>query len=575
MGKPALLADRKSDANICQTLRKVMFILLHHSSRYRRYTMSKNFYANTLSTNPAKTSTPQTQALPGREAEMVANNAGGFTFQLDAWGYLDRFLILGSDKPSYYASAQKLTKDAAKNVIKCIGLDGVRTVNRIVEISQGGRAPKNYPAVFALALCAINGNPETVAAAYAALPKVARIGTHLFQFVAALDELGKWNAAAKRGVAQWYTKRPIDRLATQLIKYQSRDGWAHRDVLRLAHVKPTDELQSAAFRYVVKGAEGIEKGTGMPALIVDFETLKREPTKKNALRLIAENKDFSWEMIPTELMRDTDVMAALLPNMGMTALIRQLGRLTNIGVIKPLSSDMKVVLSKLTDTEAIKAGRIHPITILNAFNQYKTGHGDKGSLTWTPVQQVLDALNDAFYDSFQYVESTGQGHLIGVDCSGSMFCARVSGANNLTAAEVAGVMALAVAKREPNYWIGGFNTKMGELKITPSMRLDNVLQVMQRFLWGGTDCALPMLHALEHKMDGVNKFVVITDNETWAGNVQPVEALARYRKKYVKDAKLIVCGTSSTNFTIADPKDPGMLDIVGFDSAAPMLIQSF
>jgi 60 kDa SS-A/Ro ribonucleoprotein len=80
---------------------------------------------------------------------------------------------------------------------------------------------------------------------------------------------------------------------------------------------------------------------------------------------------------------------------------------------------------------------------------------------------------------------------------------------------------------------------------------------------------------MEHKMDGVNKFVVITDNETWAGHMQPVEALARYRKQYVKDAKLIVCGTTTSNFTIADPKDPGMLDIVGFDSSAPQLIQSF
>jgi hypothetical protein len=73
----------------------------------------------------------------------------------------------------------------------------------------------------------------------------------------------------------------------------------------------------------------------------------------------------------------------------------------------------------------------------------------------------------------------------------------------------------------------------------------------------------------------INKFVVITDNETYAGRMQPVEALARYRKQHVNDAKLIVCGTSVTNFTIADPKDPGMMDIVGFDSAAQQLIQTF
>lgn len=531
-------------------------------------------YVTTNSTKPSTTKTPQNRALPGREEEMVTNSAGGVTFTLDRWGYLDRFLILGSETPSYYATARKLTKLASKNVLDCIKADGVRTVNRIVEISLAGRAPKNDPAVFALALAAIHGDAETVAAAYEALPKVCRIGTHLFQFVDALDELGKWNAAAKRGIAAWYTKRGDDKLALQLLKYQSRNGWAHRDVLRLAHVKPSSDVQSNLFRYVVKGSDSLSADSTVPQLVADYEELKSADAKK-ALKLIASNSAITWEMLPTELQRDKNVMAALVPSMGVTALIRKLGQLTNVGVIKPLSSDLKVVVDRLTDADAIKAGRVHPITILNAFNQYKQGRGDKGSLTWKPVQQVLDALNDAFYDSFQYIESTGQGHLLGVDCSGSMWGARVAGANNLTAAEVAGVMALAIAKREPNYWIGGFSTTMGELKITPAMRLDKVLNVMGRFNWGGTDCAQPMLHAMKHKMDGVNKFVVITDNETWAGRMQPVEALARYRKQYVSNAKLIVCGTSTTNFTIADPKDPGMLDIVGFDSAAPQLIQSF
>lgn len=531
-----------------------------------------NHYTKTLA--PSQTVTPQTEAIPGRETEMVVNSAGGFTFTLDMWGYLDRFLILGSDKPSYYASARKLTVDGSKNVEACIKADGVRTVARIVEISEAGRAPKNDPAVFALALCAIKGSPETVKAAYEALPKVARIGTHLFQFVAALDAMGKWNAAAKRGVAAWYTNRRDDRLALQLLKYQSRDGWAHRDVLRLAHVKPQTELQSNLFRYAVKGSEAMEQGMTVPELLVAYESLKREPTKQNALRLIAANSDLTWEMLPTELLREQDIMMALLPNMGMTAVIRQLGKLSNIGVIGDLTEGTNLVISKLTDSVGIKEARVHPITLLNAFNQYQKGHGDKGSLTWKVNQRVLAALNDAFYDSFQYVESTGKNFLLGVDCSGSMFSAQVSGASNLTAAQVAGVMALAIAKRESNYWIGGFNNKMGELKISPSMRLDAVLKVIENFNWGSTDCSLPMLHAAANKMS-VDKFVVITDNETYAGRMQPVEALRDYRKKFVNDAKLIVCGTSVTSFTIADPKDPGMLDIVGFDSAAPQLIQQF
>lgn len=534
-----------------------------------------NVSATSKAGKPNIGNTPQSAPIPGREAEMVANSAGGFTFTLDAWGMLDRFLILGSELPSYYATAKTLTVKNTKNLDACIKSDGQRAVARIVEISDAGRAPKNDPAIFALARCAVLGDETTVKAAYAALPKVARIGTHLFQFVDAINSMGKWNAAAKRGVANWYTARKDERLALQLLKYQSRNGWAHRDVLRLAHVKPTSDVQSNLFRYAVKGSDGLEQGAAVPQLLVDFEFLKRATTAKEVLSVIARNPDVTWEMVPTQFHKDAAVWEALLPTMGLTAMIRKLGQLSAHKVIAPLSAAQKLVVAKLQDAEAIKAARVHPITLLNAMNQYGKGHGDKGALTWRPDGKVEDALSEAFYDSFNYVESTGQNYLLGLDCSGSMFGAPVVGANNLNAAEVGAVMALAVAKREPNYWIGGFNTQMGELKITPGMRLDQVLNVMRRFSWGGTDCALPMLHAPSHGMNNVNKFVVITDNETWAGSTQPVVALQRYRAKHVADAKLIVCGTSATNFTIADPKDPGMLDIVGFDSSAPQLIQQF
>ncbi len=70
-------------------------------------------------------------------------------------------------------------------------------------------------------------------------------------------------------------------------------------------------------------------------------------------------------------------------------------------------------------------------------------------------------------------------------------------------------------------------------------------------------------------------FVIYTDSETWAGNVHPHQALSTYRERVVPGARLVVAGTTSTGFSIADPADPGQLDVVGFDSAAPQLIADF
>ena len=521
-------------------------------------------------------STPPSQPIPGREAEMKLNHTGGFTFVLDQWAILDRFIMIGSEGGGAYVGERDLTKEVFTNTLKCIAEDGVRAINRAVEYSVSGRAPKNDPAIVVLALAAAKGSTEVQAAAYAALPKVARIGTHLFTFVNMLNSMGKWNAAAKRGVSQWYTGRQIDRLAVQLLKYQSRNGWSHRDVLRLAHVKPQNESQTNLFKYVVKGAEALEQGATIPQLVVDFEYLKRTESASEIIRLIGENKDISWELIPTQFLKNPDVLMALLPTMKLGATIRFLGRLAAAGVTTGLGAGQKLIVEKLSDAEAIKDQRLHPIGILQAMKQYSAGRGERGSLIWQPNQRIVDALDDAFYASFTNVEDTGMGQLLGIDCSGSMWweSSKVNGSPNLVAAEVAACFALGLVKRQSNYWIGAFGSTMKELKISPTMRLDAVLSTMQGCGMGGTDISLPMLHAAENKMD-VDLFTVITDNELNQGRMKPSEALRKYRKEFVNTAKLAVMATSVSEFTVADPKDGGMMDIAGFDSATPAILADF
>jgi 60 kDa SS-A/Ro ribonucleoprotein len=110
--------------------------------------------------------------------------------------------------------------------------------------------------------------------------------------------------------------------------------------------------------------------------------------------------------------------------------------------------------------------------------------------------------------------------------------------------------------------------------ISPRQRLDDVVRQVSSLPMGGTDCALPMVWATKNKVEA-DAFVVYTDSETWAGNVHPVQALRAYRERMGIAAKLIVVGMVSNGFTIADPSDAGMLDVVGFDTATPQLISGF
>jgi 60 kDa SS-A/Ro ribonucleoprotein len=112
------------------------------------------------------------------------------------------------------------------------------------------------------------------------------------------------------------------------------------------------------------------------------------------------------------------------------------------------------------------------------------------------------------------------------------------------------------------------------LDIDAKMRLDQVVNYTRDLPVGGTDCALPMIYAADNKIE-VDVFQIYTDNETWAGNMHPSEALAEYRQRMGRPAKLVVGAFSATEFSIADPNDHNMLDVVGFDANVPTVIADF
>jgi 60 kDa SS-A/Ro ribonucleoprotein len=135
-------------------------------------------------------------------------------------------------------------------------------------------------------------------------------------------------------------------------------------------------------------------------------------------------------------------------------------------------------------------------------------------------------------------------------------------------------MALVTAAREPNHHVMGFSDKFVDVPISPSMRLDQAIAVIDRVPMGATDCSLPMTWAEKQKAK-IDAIAIYTDNETWAGKSHPHKALQSYRRSSGRATKLAVVGMTASEFSIADPTDAGMLDFVGFDAAAPQLMADF
>lgn len=587
-----------------------------------------------------QTMTPQVRPIPAREAEMVRNSAGAMSFTVGPWERLDRFLVLGSDSGSYYASAKKLTLENLDSLVECLQKDGLRVVRAITDISHSGRAPRNDSALLALAVASAwgveagnktlvskrdresviryaggdaHGSAQVRRAAFAALPLVARTGTHLMQFAGHMVSLRGWGQAALNGVGEWFTGMDAERLALQAVKYRQRDGWTLRDLLRLSHPKARDANHAALFDWMTHRDLDPDAGSagtnafGMPKVrtprrhalrptdvilsdaskrfrVVEGFHLVRSAKNAAAAAEVIRSHALPWEAVPTEFLNDVNVWDALLGDMGMTAMVRNLGKMSSVGLLKQGSDASRFVAERLRDEVALKKARVHPIQLLLALKTYASGRGFKGSLNWTPVQSVCDALDEAFYLAFSAVEPTNKRFMLGVDISGSMETSVVAN-TNLKAREGAGAMALVTYATEPECMAYGFTSSgdgmwnrsgygLTDLQMSRRERLDAFNKRISRLDMGRTDAGLVIKKALEDKLR-VDAFVIYTDNETWSGPAHVTELLKRYRDQSGIPARLVAVGMTATEFSVVDPKDAGQMNVVGFDASTPALISDF
>lgn len=515
----------------------------------------------------------------------VLNSTGGYGWEVNDWDRLTRFLVLGTEGGTYYIGEQDLLKGSHAAINKCLAADAARTIQTIVAISTQGRAYRQEPALFALALAASSKDDSTRKLALDAVPQVCRIGTHLYHFADYVTKMRGLGRGLRTAFAEWFTMQPPEKLAYQVIKYQQRDGWSARDMLRLAHPRAGAPDQEAIFRWIVGGMtatgdRAVNRKSGvknypdvrkhLPELIVAFEKAKTA-SEKELVNLIVEH-NLPREAVPTEKLNSVEVWEALLQKMPLTALIRNLAKMTAIGLIKPMSAAQKLVSKRLKDAEYLRKSRVHPMQVLVATKIYAQGRGDKGSLTWTPVPAVVGALEEAFYGTFPNVKPTGKPVLIALDVSGSM-SSSMAGATPLRACEATAALSLVHANVEEDYHVFGFANTFRDLGIRKGMTLVEATKRAVDNNFGSTNISLAIEYALKNGID-VGGFIVMTDNEGNSGRHTNL-ALREYREKKVEDARLVVVATTATSYTVNDPNDKFGLDVVGFDPTVPSVVSDF
>ena len=561
-----------------------------------------------------------------------------FVYNLSLKDYILRLLVLGTRQNKYDQHAKQLSVDDIAYIQAQIKAGhGEEILNIVKEVYKESRAPKFDNTFLVLAMLCKAENSYVKRLSLAALENFRTI-SHLYMwknFHAGIlnPESGEkskgFGRAVKREINNWilrYRYKPLD-LAYQITKYQAREGWSFKNILQCTHVctktgdnrifEKSEKRKSPnphnlaptefdlVLRYAVNGLDAmVELEGSLPPLstvytylrAVNFTKHCTEDDKAELIHLVYEHK-LTREQVPTWSLTDTDVLTALLCNkqktrvtMPLNALLRNLGNMTKHQVFAE-EEIVEIVRLHLTDPSTIKYSRIHPVTVLTAWFTYKKGMGNKGHNQWDPSQDIVAALEEMFYLSFKNVEPTGKRICFLIDSSGSMrddsLCEGVSNA------EAAALLAMIFARSETgekdspahafylftsknkNGW-GHDNTGLTDVSdvIDANAPLENVLNAVQRSDWGSTNISMGILEALKYKRK-YDAFVVITDNDVNSG-IKPAEAMRQYRQGLkLPQSKLVVVATKGTDITIADPTDPFMLDMCGFDSHGPKILQDF
>ena len=475
---------------------------------------------------------------------------------------LETFLILGGDPGTYRAGQVGFHEVAAASVKDALRADGQGVVRLIEEISESGRALSQDASLFALALASSPkfADAETNAAALQALHRVARTGAHLCKYAAYAGSLRGWGRGLRSAVADWYTSKPIQELATQILKHRHRRGWSHRDLLRLSHPKPPTPEHNALFQWAVEGELGHLASPniayGNLRQIYAFEQLKKATEEVEIVRLV-EDYRLTHDIIPSLCRKSAAVWEALLGSMPYMAMVRNLGHMTEVGLITSQSAATALVVMRLVDRGRIRRANVHPAALLSALAKYRSG-------PWQASRDVGGALEDALELAFANIEPTGRRLFLGIDASLLANDARCLGMSHVPTAHAAATMAMEFARVDPYSQIALLDREPAFIDIAKTANLGQVCGAVTRAS-GPADPSTAIEHARENGMH-VDAFVFFSFH-------LPLDALEDYRRQTGIPARLVIVAPAGADFEGTVPQY--VMRVAGFDATVPRAIRKF
>lgn len=525
------------------------------------------------------------KAAEQRNTETITDQGGVAHKATDATLF-ERFLIMGS-YGTFYASEQSVTGEALERMSQYIAKQPKEALETAKRVYGENLAFRRDPVILALAALTLPSVPLDVrkAAAYFVGSKFT-VGTDILHWAGFRAEMtgGKWNRLS-RGVLKMYFERHRTDLELQAVKYEQRDGWAMRDLLRIGHPTVYSEGLKTLLDWIAHPGRRAELDVAGYPLLQGHGLIRGEDGYDRAPDIIRQYR-LPREAVPGELLAQAGVWNALLDDMPAQALMRNLGKLSSLGLVDERT---ETVVQKIRQATT----RLHPIQFLVTWKQYGTGHGEKGSLTWRPNPRVMHELEEGYRAAFGTLEQYENiKPLIAVDVSGSMTASAMG--LNMSCIEMEICLIEVLRHQFPKAKFVAFSAGTGgrvgrtlfadmqgranaagdllELDVAGKSRLqlaDLIGKYSGAFL--GTDCRIPLNMAM--KDTSIDAVITMTDNQTGAGN--PSQIVRAIQNNGRPEFKHAVLAFALNRFTIADPADVRQMDIAGASADVPRVLEYF
>lgn len=311
----------------------------------------------------------------------------------------------------------------------------------------------------------------------------------------------------KRGIAdalpRLYTERNV-------LRYDGTgDAIRFGDVIELVHPKPQRGPQSTLYRHLIDRRHGRGERPSVLALLAKDTELQALPSEQRRAHLAdAIECGWSWERLSGWLPggMDKEAWEAVIPNMGLMALARNLRNFDKVDLSGPKVLE---VTTRFMNPEEVRKSRQFPLRFLSAWKAV-------ASLRWGL------ALEGALKHSVNNVPVLEGRSLFLVDVSGSMQDAALSRRTDgradegvaLKRWEVATLFAGALAQRSKDPKdadVVFFNTQpVSRASVFPSDSILRFVEQSGRGVGGGTN----VLGSLVQAYKGHDRVVVLTDEQT-------------------------------------------------------------